>query len=320
MEIRINYNKVFSILPQIMSMTMEMYRNKWYAPRYIDGSFSTRKDKLVCRMVNDGIQVLEQGGEAMTLFRWMIKYGGCRNAMEAKIKLVGLSAAVIDVQNYIEKEVPLRYVPKEYLERSQEGRIQFTDNFTLFLRKTFGMLEAEHVLKKYKVGRSWQKINATGRFENVTQFWYINKEFHILHDKKILYKDNGKRDRNYGGGRIFTKGKGYSGRCIFGEHLLKNRKEGERVFVVESEKAAIIGSLYFKKGVWVATGGKNNFIREGTEKDWTYLADIDAWEYWSELKRGNTPKWWESFPEWEHGETDDIGDYIIWKKKQIKAE
>lgn len=297
---------------------MEMYRNKWYAPRYIDGSFSTRKDKLVCRMVNDGIQVLEQGGEAMTLFKWMIKYGGCRNAMEAKIKLVGLSAAVIDVQNYIEKEVPLRYVPKEYLERSQVGRIQFTDNFTLFLRKTFGMLEAEHVLKKYRVGRSWQKINAIGRFENVTQFWYINKEFHILHDKKILYKDNGKRDRNYGGGRIFTKGKGYSGRCIFGEHLLKNRKEGERVFVVESEKAAIIGSLYFGGGVWLAVGGKNYLRKEDIESDWTVLADRDAWEEWNLKVPNQCIKWWTFFPEWECGETSDIADLILWKIENKK--
>lgn len=315
MEIRIDYNKVFSVLPQIMSMPMEMIRKKWYAPRHIDGSFSTRKDKLVCRMVNDGVQVLEQGGEAMTLFKWMIQYGGCRDAMEAKLKLVGLSAAVIDMQDYIEKEVPLRYVPKEYLERSQDGRIQFPDNLTLFLRKSFGTLEAEYVLKKYKVGRAWYKMPQSGKYENITQFWNINKELQVLHDKKILYKDNGKRDHDYGGGRSFTKGKGYSARCLFGEHLLKNRKEGERVFVVESEKTAILADLYFGQGIWLAVGGKNYLRKADIESDWTVLADMDAWEEWNLKLPEQCPRWWELLNYTDCGKKDDIADYIIWKIK-----
>ena len=315
MDVKIDYNKVFSILPKIMDMPMTYSRKRWYAPRYIDGSFCNRHDKLVCRMVKDGIQILEQGGTAMTLFNWMIQYGGCRDGSEAYIRLVSLSAAVIQAPDFAEKESPLRYVPKEYLERSMDGRTYNPDNFTLFLRETFGFNEAEFVLRKYKVGRAWQCLHAAGGYADVTQFWYVNKKGEIMHDKKILYLPTGKRDHSFGGGRSFTKRKGYSGRCLFGEHLLIRLQEGDRVFVVESEKTAILADLYFGRGVWLAVGGKNNFVKDGTEKDWTFIADIDAWEYWSELKRGNTPKWWESFSDWKHGETDDIGDYILWKKK-----
>jgi len=302
-HIKIDYNKVFSILPKIMDMPMIYARKRWYAARYIDGSYCNRHDKLVCRMVPNGIQILEQGGEAMTLFGWMLQHGGCRNKQEAYLKLASLSAAVLTAPDFEEKQLPLRYVPKEYLDRSMDGRIYNPDNFTLFLREAFGFNNAEYVLRKYKVGRAWQKIYSNDSYADITQFWYINTKGEILHDKKILYGTKGKRDHSFGGGRSFTKRRGYSGRCLFGEHLLNRRKDGERVFVVESEKTAILADLFFGKGLWLAT----------TEKDWTFIADIDAWEYWSSLERGNTPKWWEAYPEWQHGDTDDIGDYILWK-------
>lgn len=42
--------------------------------------------------------------------------------------------------------------------------------------------------------------------------------------------------------------------CLFGEHLLKERP-GEPVAIVESEKTAIIMSLYAPAYIWLATGG-----------------------------------------------------------------
>lgn len=316
LDIKVDYNKVFAILPKIMDMPMEFARKRWYAARYIDGSFSTRPDKLVCRMVDDGIQVLEQGGESMTLFNWMVRYGGCRDRMEAHLRLVSLSAAVIEAPDFKEKQLPMRYVPREYMERSMEGRLYNPDNLTLFLRDMFGASDAEYVLRKYKVGRAWQRIYSTGEYADVTQFWYVNRKGEVLHDKKILYGQNGKRDHSFGGGRSYTKGKGYSGRCLYGSHLLANRRPEDRVYVVESEKTAMIADLFFSRHIWLATGGKANFIREGTEKDYTFISDIDAWEYWNSLNRGACPKWWEKFEDWPHGEKDDLGDYIIWKKRQ----
>jgi len=311
MDIKIDYNKVFSVLPQIMSMPMELVRNRWYAARRIDGRFSNRKDKLVCRPVNDGIQILEQGGDAMTLFSWMLKYGGCKDSLEVKLKLMNLSAAIINVPDYIDKKIEQKFVPKEFLERSYENRIYNPDNFTLFLKSIFGSLATEHTLRKYKVGQTRWKIKETENYENLTTFWYINKNNEILHDKIILFKPDGHRDHSFGGSRSHTIRKGYSGNCLFGEHLLRDRKDGERVFVVESEKAAIIGSLYFGNSVWLATGGKNNFIYGNADEGYTYLADIDAYEYWNTLRRGNCPKWFDAYPDWHHGEKDDIADLIL---------
>lgn len=312
-NIKIDYAKVFSILPTIMGFPMNFYRNKWYASRKMDGSFSQRPDKLVCRMVKDGIQILEQGGESLTLFNWMLKYGGCQDRFSAKLRLLNMAAAVLVTPKYEEeKAVPDRFVPIDYLNRSYERRIQKHDNFTKFMWSIFGESKAENTLRKYKVGSNWQQIYKTKSYAEATQFWYINRNNEICHDKSILYKEDGHRDHDFGGGRFYRKDKGYNGRCFFGEHLLKSRREGEKVYIVESEKTAIIASAYFNKGIWLATGGKCYFRKTHTSPDWVLISDFDAWDYWNSLAWGlNCPKWWESYPGYVPGEHDDIGDLII---------
>ncbi|NVN96884.1 hypothetical protein HXX01_01415 [Candidatus Nomurabacteria bacterium] len=44
--------------------------------------------------------------------------------------------------------------------------------------------------------------------------------------------------------------------CFFGEHLLAQYPD-QPVSIVESEKTALIASIYFPHFVWIATGGKN---------------------------------------------------------------
>jgi hypothetical protein len=46
-------------------------------------------------------------------------------------------------------------------------------------------------------------------------------------------------------------------KCLFGEHLLNQFPE-KTVAIVESEKTAIIASLFFPNFIWMATGGISN--------------------------------------------------------------
>lgn len=48
--------------------------------------------------------------------------------------------------------------------------------------------------------------------------------------------------------------------CFFGEHLLAGNNRP--IAIVESEKTAIIASVYLPKYVWLATGGKNECFNE----------------------------------------------------------
>jgi hypothetical protein len=51
--------------------------------------------------------------------------------------------------------------------------------------------------------------------------------------------------------------------CLFGEHLL--RGNNKPVVIVESEKSAVIGSIYYPAYVWLATGGCGNLSAERCE-------------------------------------------------------
>ena len=71
--------------------------------------------------------------------------------------------------------------------------------------------------------------------------------------------------------------------CIFGEHLLKNNNK--TVAIVESEKTAIIASVYFPQYVWIAVGSLNNLnikrcsILKG--RNVILFPDINGFNKWS---------------------------------------
>lgn len=308
-NVQIDYHKAFAALPEIMGMPMKLIHNKWCASRKIDGSYSPRPDKLVCRLVDEnGIQILEQGGECITLFTWMLKYGGCKNNNEVKMRLIERSVGYLPIPDSIEKEQEIRYVDRKYLDWSIENRINYQDELTLFLKDRFGPIRTEATLRYYNVGVGRKSV--AGQYCNMTQFWYINELNEILHDKLMQYKMDGHRDKEINPSRFFKKSKGYVGRCLFGAHLIP-KNHGMQVYVVESEKTALVASLYFSKGLWLACGGKNNLKRIGVKDDWKILPDVDAFDEWERAFPGKCVKWWESYKNFEVGPKWDIGDLIL---------
>lgn len=71
--------------------------------------------------------------------------------------------------------------------------------------------------------------------------------------------------------------------CLFGEHLLRGNKNP--IMIVESEKTAIISSIYMPDYIWLATGGINNINKNicSVLKSRTaiFYPDIGAFEKWS---------------------------------------
>lgn len=315
MDIQLNYEKIFEILPNIMGIPMKRRAGKWIANRYMDGSYSPRPDKMVCRKLDDGIQILEQGGDATTLFSWLLKYGGYKTNKDVYEALRHRSAINIIVPDKIQQHEDGLYVRGDVLDKSLSDRIMRPDNLTKWLRALFGSGNTEHALAKYRVGRATRR-RPEGGYIDSTQFWYINKDGLICHDKTMVYNPDGHRDHKHCANRYNRIAMGYTNRCLFGEHLLKDKKDEERVFLVESEKTAIMCYLFFKKGIWLACGGKSYLRKSKTERDWTILADVGAWKEWNTIKPFQCPRWWESYPEYDFTETDDIGDYIEWIQKK----
>ena len=123
----------------------------------------------------------------------------------------------------------------------------------------------------------------------------------------MSYLPNGSRSREKSGApmRFYRKSAGYNGSCFFGSHLLR---EDKKVYVVESEKTAIMLSCLLRDGVTVlATGCKNTISRATINPGWILIPDVDAYSLWS--KAGQAIKWWELL-EYSANDKDDIADYI----------
>ncbi len=140
---------------------------------------------------------------------------------------------------------------------SLSGRNFKQNNFIQFLRTTFSDDEVRQVILKYLIG--------TSKYWNgATVFWQIDN-LERVHAGKILQYDKIK------GKRIKTKeGKGLINwvhsvlkmidfnlnQCLFGLHLV-NETNQKTIALVESEKTAVMMSVFKPQYTWLATGSKS---------------------------------------------------------------
>src|SRR5690606_12784869 len=72
--------------------------------------------------------------------------------------------------------------------------------------------------------------------------------------------------------------------CLFGEHLL--RGNNNPVAIVESEKTAVVASMYLPKFIWLATGGLSNLSPEKCQvlkgRNVVLFPDLNGHEKWEE--------------------------------------
>jgi len=160
---------------------------------------------------------------------------------------------VYDFQTVVTKQVlpdekPLDYIDLYYLEKSLHDYTAST--FGQYIKALFGPEIAKEVLFKYLVGRS--KID-NGK---ASIFWRADIDQNIRTGKIMCYNKNGKRDKTKTPSWVHSCFQPFNYHlCFFGEHLLSVYPD-KTVAIVESEKTAIIASIYLPEFVWIATGGK----------------------------------------------------------------
>lgn len=163
------------------------------------------------------------------------------------------------------------YLPVQYIPTLKQIE---KNNLFRFFCTIFGEVKSREVFERYKVGTSKHWCNADGLSAVFPQ---IDTNGNLRQIKVIAYNPiTGKRlHKEHSAEKMTSKGyvldvqqdkvwfagKSLLGnydanlvQCFFGEHLLKTGKD---VAIVESEKTAMIASLYFPNTVWLATGGKN---------------------------------------------------------------
>lgn len=191
------------------------------------------------------------------------------------------------------KEIECIYVPPlepSYLDISlikASGRGFKNNNFINFLSTLFSQDQVKEVITKYLLGTS--KL-----WNGSTVFWQLDNLNRLRHGKIMLYNElTGKRKKNRNGKpyinsvRSLLKLKNFNlQQCLFGLHLIKD-KEIKSIAVVESEKTAIIMSLFKPEYVWLATGSKSGFKYEYLKeiRDYNIIGFPDKSEYYDWLNK-----------------------------------
>ena len=140
---------------------------------------------------------------------------------------------------------------------SQSGRNFKQNNFVQFLKTLFTEVEVKEAILKYSLGTSKYWYGAT-------IFWQIDNNEKVRHGKIMLYhSETGKRVKDQNGkGYInsvqsILKLKDFNlNQCLFGLHLI-NETNQKTIALVESEKTAVIMSIFKPQYTWLATGSKS---------------------------------------------------------------
>ena len=163
-----------------------------------------------------------------------------------------------------------------------------TDNLTDFLKSKFSKDEVLKATQNYF-------ISSTNHFwNNATVFWQIDNMDKIRSAKIMLYdKDKGKRIKepynHINWLHKATKEPDFNlCQCLFGLHLV-NKNYQKTIAICESEKTAIVMSIFLPDFIWLATGSKGNFKSDLLEplKKRNVIAYPDKGEYNDWLNKAN---------------------------------
>lgn len=156
------------------------------------------------------------------------------------------------------------------------------NNFVIFLISLFGTEVTNRLISTYFIGTS-------KHWRGATIFWQIDFEGSIRTGKIMLYNaQTGKRVKQPVNHitwvhKILKLPDFKLMQCFFGEHLLRNNIK--QVAIVESEKTAIIASVYLPQFIWLAVGSLSNLNAEKCKvlhkRTVVLFPDINGYEIWN---------------------------------------
>ena len=138
---------------------------------------------------------------------------------------------------------PIDFIGREIVEKTFNN---FRENvFFMYLVRTFGKETAFELQSLYNIGTS-----RTGG----TIFWQQDRKGRFRTGKVINYKPDGHRDHDRKSWFVHTKIKADFNfqQCFFGLHLTTDSKP---IALCESEKTAVMMSVYQPDFTWIASGG-----------------------------------------------------------------
>ena len=175
---------------------------------------------------------------------------------------------------------PVSFIPVEVFKASLKAHE--TNHFVKFLSNLFGVDVASQLVSRYFIATS-------KHWNGATVFWQIDTQGKVRTGKIMLYSaTTGKRLKNleipvYWAHKAIKQPEFELKQCLFGEHLLIDKTKP--VAIVESEKTAVIASVYLPQFIWVAVGSLTNLNAEKCSilkgRTVTLFPDLNGFEKWS---------------------------------------
>lgn len=177
---------------------------------------------------------------------------------------------------------PVSFIPVEVFKASLNPTAFETNHFVKFLINLFGVEVASQLVSRYFIATS-------KHWNGATVFWQIDTQGKVRTGKIMLYSPTtGKRVKNlelpvYWVHKALKQPEFELRQCLFGEHLLIDKTKP--VAIVESEKTAVIASVYLPQFIWVAVGSLTNLNAEKCSilkgRTVTLFPDLNGFEKWS---------------------------------------
>lgn len=175
---------------------------------------------------------------------------------------------------------PVSFIPDEVFKASLKAHE--TNHFVQFLINLFGVEVASQLVSRYFIATS-------KHWNGATVFWQIDTQGKIRTGKIMLYNPTtGKRVKepfsHINWVHSLLKQPEFDlVQCLFGEHLLIDKTKP--VSIVESEKTAVIASVYLPQFIWLAVGSLNNLNAEKCSilkgRTVTLFPDLNGFDKWS---------------------------------------
>ncbi|MCK4661989.1 MAG: hypothetical protein KAT68_03945 [Bacteroidales bacterium] len=201
---------------------------------------------------------------------------------EEKSEYSGNWKTIKPVCRLMKEQKPVSFIPVEVLKQSRTEYEK--NNFVQWLISLFGIDVTSELISRYHIGTSKY-------WDGATIFWQIDQYGRIRSGKIMLYSPiTGKRIKepvNYISWvhKALKMPEFNLKQCLFGEHLLKQNPY-RPVGIVESEKTAIIASLYLPEFIWMAVGSLSNLNAEKCRslqgRNVYLFPDLKGFNKWSE--------------------------------------
>ena len=220
---------------------------------------------------------------------------------------------------------------KQYLEVSElvsscNPKHYPNNNLVRWLGTIVGNNIATDVALRHYVGTANKTIYGAG----ATVFWCVDGSG-VRYAKVVQYDPTtGKRNRDFE--KPFLQPKHHNGKglspCFFGEHLIQDAPAEQIICIVESEKTALVCSVFCPSFLWLASGGTNAITADKVEclKGRTVYLVVDSdsdgragYQRASQklTKAGVQNKLIDLFP--DRNDKTDLCDYIVSELQKLNT-